>query len=68
MSVYDTVTEQILKELEAGTPPWVKSWQASLPRNIISKKEYRGANALLLWIAAAKKGYRSPYWLTFKQA
>jgi antirestriction protein ArdC len=68
MSVYDTVTEQILKELEAGTPPWVKSWQSSLPRNIVSKKEYRGTNILLLWIAAAKKGYRSPYWLTFKQA
>jgi antirestriction protein ArdC len=68
MSVYDTVTEQILKELEAGTPPWVQSWQVSLPRNMVSKKEYRGTNVILLWTAAAKKGYRSPYWLTFKQA
>jgi antirestriction protein ArdC len=61
MSVYDAVTEQILKELEAGTPSWVKSWQSSLPRNMVSKKEYRGTNVLLLWIAAAAKGYRSPY-------
>jgi antirestriction protein ArdC len=23
---------------------------------------------ILLWVVANKKGYRSPYWLTFKQA
>lgn len=68
MSVYDAVTEQILTELENGTPPWVKSWQSSLPKNLISQKEYRGTNVLLLWAAAQKKQYRSPYWLTFKQA
>jgi antirestriction protein ArdC len=33
------------------------------------KKGIRGGtNVLLLWTAAARKGYRSPYWLTFKQA
>jgi antirestriction protein ArdC len=68
LNIYDTVTDQILKELEAGTPPWVKSWQSNLPQNYISKKEYRGTNVLLLWAAASKKGYISPYWLTFKQA
>lgn len=68
MSVYDTVTEQILKELEAGTPPWVQSWQPRLPNNFISRKEYRGINVLLLWTTAMKKQYRNPFWLTFKQA
>jgi antirestriction protein ArdC len=53
---------------EAGTPPWVKSWQSNLPKNFISKKEYRGCNVLLLWSAAREKGYKSPHWLTFKQA
>jgi antirestriction protein ArdC len=60
MSVYDAVTEQILKELEAGTPPWAQSWQPRLPKNLISLKEYRGINVLLLWVAAMKKGYRNP--------
>jgi antirestriction protein ArdC len=68
MSVYDAVTEQILKELETGTPPWTQSWQPRLPKNLISLKEYRGINVLLLWVAAMKKGYRNPFWLTFKQA
>jgi antirestriction protein ArdC len=68
MSVYDAVTEQILKELEAGTPPWTQSWQPRLPKNLISQKEYRGINVLLLWTVACKKNYRNPYWLTFKQA
>jgi antirestriction protein ArdC len=68
MSVYDTVTEQIVKELEAGTPPWTQSWQPRLPKNLISLKEYRGINVLLLWVVARKKGYRNPFWLTFKQA
>ena len=68
MSVYDEVTQAIIAELEQGGPPWVKSWQSHLPRNFISRKEYRGVNVILLWVVANKKGYRSPYWLTFKQA
>lgn len=68
MSVYDEVTQAIIAELEQGVPPWVKSWQSHLPRNFISRKEYRGVNVILLWVVANKKGYRSPYWLTFKQA
>jgi antirestriction protein ArdC len=29
---------------------------------------YRGINVIMLWSAAELKGYRSPLWLTFKQA
>ncbi len=68
MSVYNEVTQAIIAELEQWVPPWVKSWQSHLPRNFISRKEYRGVNVILLWVVANKKGYRSPYWLTFKQA
>jgi antirestriction protein ArdC len=35
-----------------------------MPRNLISKKPYRGLNVFLL----ATQGYGSPYWLTFDQA
>jgi hypothetical protein len=63
MSVYDEVTQAIIAELEQGVPLWVKSWQSHLPRNFISRKEYRGVNVILLWVVANKKGYRSPYWL-----
>jgi antirestriction protein ArdC len=35
-----------------------------MPRNLISNKEYRGINTMLLGC----QKYNSPYWLTFKQA
>src|SRR4030095_8590264 len=35
-----------------------------MPRNLISKREYRGVNVFLLHAMM----YESPYWLTFNQA
>ncbi len=64
MSVYDIITERILAKMEQGIIPWRQPWSSmGLPRNYVSKKEYRGINLILLNMA----GYASPYWLTFKQ-
>lgn len=46
--VYEIITEQIIKQLEEGTVPWRQSWSGGMPINIVSKKPYRGINALLL--------------------
>ena len=63
--IYEMVTENIVKMLEEGTVPWQKPWKAAeTPKNLVSKKEYRGINIFLL----AFQGYNNPYWLTFKQA
>ena len=67
MSVYDEITQAIVAELEKGVPPWVKSWSSHLPMNVVSQKEYRGINILLLWKASQRK-FTSPYWLTYRQA
>jgi antirestriction protein ArdC len=67
MSVYDEITQAIVAELEQGVPPWVKSWSSHLPMNVVSQKEYRGINILLLWKASQGK-FTSPYWLTYRQA
>jgi antirestriction protein ArdC len=65
MNVYAVVTDKIIKLLEQNVIPWRRPWTtAGLPRNLVSKKPYRGINLFLL--PAAK--YASPYWLTFKQA
>lgn len=66
MDVYQIVTEKIISMLEKGTIPWRKSWSAGsgMPRNLASKKEYRGVNIFLL----SASPYTSPYWLTYKQA
>jgi antirestriction protein ArdC len=58
------VTEQIIKQLESGVAPWHRPWTTQIPKNLVSKREYRGINVFLL----ASRGYGSPYWLTYKQA
>ena len=63
-SVYQIVTEQIIKQLESGVAPWRKPWRTEMPCNLISGKPYRGINPFLL----APQGYGSRYWLTFNQA
>jgi len=63
-SVYDIVTEQVIRQLEQGVAPWRKPWRTELPVNLISGKPYRGLNVFLL----GSQGYGSRYWLTFNQA
>lgn len=66
MDVYQMVTDRIIGLLERGTIPWQKPWATSngMPKNLISKKEYRGINVFLLGC----QQYSSPYWVTYKQA
>jgi antirestriction protein ArdC len=63
-SVYEIVTEQVIKQLESGVAPWRKPWRTDTPMSLASLKPYRGLNVLLL----ASQGYASRYWLTFNQA
>lgn len=66
MNVYEVINQRIVEMLEKGTIPWRKPWnaEANMPKNLISKKEYRGINIFLL----NSMPYGSPYWLTFNQA
>jgi antirestriction protein ArdC len=65
MDIYSIVTEKIINLLESGVVPWRRPWTSTgLPRNLISKKPYRGVNFFLL--SASK--YISPFWLTMRQA
>jgi antirestriction protein ArdC len=63
-SVYQIVTEQVIRQLESGVAPWRKPWRTDVPMSLASLKPYRGLNVLLL----ASQGYASRYWLTFNQA
>lgn len=66
IKVYEVINQRIMELLEQGTIPWRKPWNAegNMPRNLISRKEYRGINLFLL----NSMPYSSPYWMTFKQA
>ncbi|GAB6048878.1 zincin-like metallopeptidase domain-containing protein [Methyloparacoccus murrellii] len=69
--IYQTVTDRIVAQLEAGTPPWMKPWQAGGPAALPLRstgQPYSGVNVLTLWADACDKGYRSPYWFGFQTA
>jgi antirestriction protein ArdC len=63
-SVYEIITEKIIKQLESGVAPWRKPWTCQAPANLITQKEYRGLNVFTL----ASQGFPSRFWLTFNQA
>jgi len=65
-TIYEMITTRVTDLLQQGTVPWKKTWNATtnMPKNMISKKEYRGVNVFLL----ACMPYSSPYWMTYKQA
>ena len=72
--VYTRVTNRIIADLEQGVRPWQKPWDAGnaagalvWPRRA-SGAQYRGINVMLLWGAAAERGYQSAIWMTYKQA
>ena len=60
--IYATITNRFIEKLKEGTVPWQKPWLAA--QNIISRKPYQGINALLL----GSSDFKSPFWLSFKQA
>lgn len=63
---YEQITRRVITLLEQGTVPWQRPWKATngWPRNLITKKPYRGINVFML----VPMAYESPFWLTFRQA
>lgn len=70
--LYQTVTNQIIAALEAGTSPWICPWKRGAddpnPANLSSGRPYRGINVLLLNLQSMTCGYTRNRWLTFRQA
>jgi antirestriction protein ArdC len=64
MNVYEIITDRIVESLRKNVVPWRKPWVTQAPKNLISGKNYRGVNVLLLGSAP----HQSPWWLTFNQA
>lgn len=63
ISVYEIITNQIIEALAKGTVPWKKPWKTGAPINLVSKKEYRGINTIILSMAS----FSSPYFCTIRQ-
>lgn len=65
------ITALIIAKLEQGVPPWSRPWTgaggASSPLRHCGTN-YTGINRLYLWAVADAAGYRSRYWMTYRQA
>jgi antirestriction protein ArdC len=74
-SIYEEITDKIIRELEAGRVPWVQPWgttaanaSLTMPKNASTGRRYSGVNILILWGAVIQGGYSGQSWLTFRQA
>lgn len=70
--IRQSITNRIIEALQSGdTLPWRKPWcndlNAGFPANLISKRNYRGINPLLLEIASMRHNFKSRWWATWNQ-
>jgi len=70
--IREKITHTIIEALEkGGLPPWRQPWlndkNAGIPENVVSKKQYRGINPLLLAVGSMRHNFQSKWWATFKQ-
>jgi antirestriction protein ArdC len=72
--LYARITNRIVAELEAGTRPWLKPWNAEHAAGRVTRPlrhtgvPYKGINVLMLWGEACARGFACPIWMTYKQA
>ena len=60
--IYTRITAEIVAAIEAGASTYKMPWHhdgnaISQPTNVVSRKIYRGANVIMLWVAAQRAGY-----------
>lgn len=65
MDIRQQITDDIIKAMEAGTPPWRKGWVSGQPHfNASSGQTYKGINQFI----CGMQPQTDPRWLTYKQA
>lgn len=69
--IHERVTASIVCAIEKGASnfemPWHRKASSGLPRNVLSRKCYRGINTVALWSAGSTHGFGSNLWGTYKQ-
>jgi antirestriction protein ArdC len=72
-ALYESVTNNIIADLERGVAPWAQPWRNGntggiLPMNAATNRSYNGINIPILWHAQLSRGYPTASWMTYKQA
>lgn len=65
------ITDLIIRKLEEGVPPWSRPWRCNGAGGRPLRHcgtPYSGVNTLYLWALGDAEGYRSRYWMTYRQA
>ncbi len=66
---YQKITDYVIEQLEKGEIIWRKGWnRLGLPKNIITGHCYKGWNVFLLNFVTMFHSYKTPYFITYKQA
>jgi antirestriction protein ArdC len=69
--MFQEITDRIISLIETnGHLPWSRPWDlmGEMPRNLKSKKAYRGYNTWMLLFEQQKKAYKTGWWVTYNQA
>lgn len=70
--IHQHITNQIVAAIERGAGEFRLPWHGSggtiaQPKNVASKKHYRGVNIVALWAASEQNGCGSGLWGTYRQ-
>ncbi|HRH03876.1 MAG TPA: zincin-like metallopeptidase domain-containing protein [Bacteroidia bacterium] len=72
--IYSRITQKVISDLEKGNLTWRMPWSSEhMAQNVVrplrwNDEPYTGINILVLWATAAENGFKTPYWMTYKQA
>jgi antirestriction protein ArdC len=65
MDTYATITDRVIKSIEAGVIPWQKPWSSKTwPTNAYTHRGYSGCNVFLLGMSS----FPSRWWVGYSQA
>lgn len=70
--IHQHITNLIVAAIERGAGEFRLPWHSSggsitQPKNVASKKHYRGVNIVALWAASEQNGFGSGLWGTYRQ-
>jgi antirestriction protein ArdC len=72
--LYTSVTNEVIRQLEEGAPPWVRPWKDAkqqglgmIPSNLVTGRLYSGGNILLLWLIGSQRGLTGLQFCTYNQ-
>ncbi len=69
LDTYQRITDFVIGQLEQGNVIWQQGWnELGLPKNIITGRHYSGWNIFFLNFITKYYQYKTPYFITYKQA